>query len=120
MNGVCKLETLAGAGLIVFALVATVNLALSNDQRDWAQDRTSGPNWSARIEDRLWVRYALDPALAGFNLEIDVRGETVVIGGTVNEAGLRNRAERIALGMDGVDDVDNMIVVAEATSAHAG
>jgi len=123
MNGLYKLETAACIGLIMFALVATVKLALSNDQRDGAHDRMSGANRSVRIEDRLWIRYALDSDLAGFNLEIDTRDETVVIGGAVNDAGFRDRAEQIAVEMDGVDgsdQVDNLIVVAEATAAEAG
>jgi len=123
MNGLYKLETAACIGLIMFALVATVKLALSNDQRDGAQDRMSSTNRSVRIEDRLWIRYALDSDLAGFNLEIDTCGDTVVIGSTVNDTRLRHRAEQIAVEMDGVDgsdQVDNLIVVAEATAAEAG
>lgn len=114
-------ENLLGAGLIVSALVVTAGIGESTDGRDAAhgQEKESISR-TVRIEDRLWALYAFDSDLGPFNLEIDVRGDTVVIDGVVNGVELKNLAGNIAIGMDGIDHVENRILVVEAMSAVAG
>ncbi|MEX2499325.1 MAG: BON domain-containing protein [Wenzhouxiangellaceae bacterium] len=123
MNGELKktFENVIGAGLIVFALIVTANLAVSGNGGEIAQKREHGSaSQAVHIGDRLWAIYALDSELGAFNLETDIQGETAVLGGAVSEPEYKNLAEHMALDMDGVDQVDNLIVVVQATTADAG
>lgn len=122
MNGELKktFENVIGAGLIVFALIVTANLAVSGNRDEIAQREHASASQAVHIGNRLWAIYALDSELGPFNLETDIRGETAVLSGAVSGPEYRNMAEQMALDMDDVARVDNLIVVARATSADAG
>lgn len=122
MNGELKkiFENVIGAGLIVFALIVTANLAVSGNRDEIVQQEPRSPSQAVRIGDRLWAIYALDSELGAFNLETDIQGETAVLRGAVSAPEYRNMAEHMALELEDVARVDNLIIVAQATSADAG
>lgn len=65
----------------------------------------------ARLEGQIWSAMALNQHLSPFGIEIDVDGSTATLKGKVEESVQKDLAEEIALGMDGIDRVDNQIEV---------
>jgi hyperosmotically inducible periplasmic protein len=65
----------------------------------------------ARQEAQIWTTYALNPHLRANDLKVRVHGGTATLTGNVEEGVSKDLAKQIALGVDGVKDVDNQIVV---------
>lgn len=65
----------------------------------------------ARQETQIWTTYALSPYLRAHDLKVQVRDGKAVLSGTVDEDVNKDLAKEIALGVDGIKDVDNQIVV---------
>lgn len=71
----------------------------------------------ARLEGQLWTTYSLNTHLNPFDIGVDVQGDTAVLTGEVEDPVQKDLAAEIALGTDGIEDVDNRIRV--VTSAGA-
>jgi hyperosmotically inducible protein len=65
----------------------------------------------ARQETQIWTTYALSPYLRGNDLKVSVRDGKATLSGKVEEGVDKELAKQIALGVPGVKDVDNQIVV---------
>lgn len=79
-----------------------------------ADDRDIGDQLNdARMEGQLWSAFALNEHLRAFDLSVDVRGSRATLSGEVEESVQKELAEAVALDMDGIDDVDNRIEVAD-------
>lgn len=65
----------------------------------------------ARQETQIWTTYALSPYLRDFALRVSVNDGIATLTGTVEEGVNRDLAKQIALGVSGIDKVDNQIVV---------
>lgn len=71
-----------------------------------AQDLTE-----ARQESQIWTTYALSPYLRANDLKVSVDNGKATLSGTVEESVNKDLAKQIALGVKGVTEVDNQIVV---------
>ena len=65
----------------------------------------------ARQETQIWSSYALSPYLRANDLKVTVHNGKATLTGTVEEDVNKDLAKQIAMGVDGVKDVDNQIVV---------
>lgn len=65
----------------------------------------------ARLETQIWTTYALNSQLAAMQLGVKVDDDKAILSGTVKEAVSRDLAEQIALGVEGIQRVDNQITV---------
>jgi hyperosmotically inducible periplasmic protein len=75
-----------------------------------------------RQETQIWTTYALSPYLRASDLKVSVKAGKATLTGTVDEDVNRDLATQIALGVDGVKEVDNQIAVQAdyLTPARAG
>jgi osmotically-inducible protein OsmY len=71
----------------------------------------SSESHDAYREGQLWATYVANPRLEGYELAVDVQGDTATLTGLVDSMIERRLAERIALRTDGIDKVDNQIAV---------
>ncbi len=65
----------------------------------------------ARQEVQIWTTYALNPYLRANDLQVSVHQGTATLTGSVDEDVNKELAKQIALGVSGVKQVDNQIVV---------
>lgn len=65
----------------------------------------------ARQESQIWTTYALSPYLRASDLKVSVHDGKATLTGTVEEDVNKDLAREIALGVSGITDVDNQIVV---------
>lgn len=65
----------------------------------------------ARQEAQIWTTYTLSPYLRANNLSVTVHGDKATLSGKVDEDVNKDLAEEIALGVSGIKEVDNQIVV---------
>lgn len=73
---------------------------------------TAGQNViEARQESQIWTTYALNPQLRAMDLKVSVHAGKATLTGTVDEDVNRDLAKQIALGVTGIKEVDNQIVV---------
>jgi hyperosmotically inducible protein len=73
---------------------------------------TVGQNLTeARLETQIWTTYALNPHLRASDLKVSVRGGKATLSGKVEEDVSRDLAKQIALGVTGIKEVENLIVV---------
>lgn len=66
---------------------------------------------NARQETQIWTTYALSPYLRAQDIEVSVDSGKATLTGTVEEDVNKALAKEIALGVTGIKDVDNKIVV---------
>lgn len=100
------------ASLVSLILLAPLSLSAGD-----AVDKLG----EARMEGQIWMAYALNEHLSAFDLDVEVEGSKAIILGKVEEAVLKDLAEEVAHGVDGIDSVDNRIeVTASATRADRG
>jgi hyperosmotically inducible protein len=76
-----------------------------------AADTISQDVVDARQEAQIWTTYALNPYLRANDLNVTVRSGKATISGNVDEGAEKDLAKQIALGVSGVKDVDNKIIV---------
>lgn len=76
-----------------------------------AEQPVSAAVSEARKEGQIIGAYTLNRHLNPFEISVDVEGNTVTLTGEVEEAIDRELAEQIALGVNGVEKVDNRITV---------
>ena len=65
----------------------------------------------ARQETQIWTTYALNPYLRAHDLKVSVHDGKATLTGEVDEGVGKELAEQIALGVNGVRNVDNNIVI---------
>jgi len=65
----------------------------------------------ARREGQIWSSYAMNPHLKAFDLKVEVRGNKATLDGKVESGVAKDLAEQIARGVEGIQHVDNRIVV---------
>lgn len=65
----------------------------------------------AAKEGQVWSLIALDRHLNPFGIKVDVKGGTATLTGSVESDIDRDLAEQLALGTDGVNKVDNQLVL---------
>lgn len=88
---------------ITLALAATSGAAVAGTA---SQEVTE-----ARQETQIWTTYALSPYLRANDLKVSVHDGKATLTGKVEESVSKELAEQIALGVNGVKDVDNQIVI---------
>ena len=76
-----------------------------------AADTLSQDVTEARQETQIWTTYALSPYLRASDLKVAVDNGTATLSGTVEESVNKDLAREIAMGVSGIKDVDNQIVV---------
>ena len=86
--------------------IATASGATFAADSKMSQDITD-----ARQETQIWTTYALSPYLRAFDLKVSVHNGKAVLTGKADESVNKELATQIALGVDGVKEVDNQIVV---------
>lgn len=102
-------------GMIAAVAVAALTLSsAAHADSDW--------DWTeARQEGAIWAAYALNAHLNPFKLNVSVDDGTATVEGTVSGDVEKELAEQIALGVDGIERVDNQIEVdSDLDSAQAG
>lgn len=92
-------------------LASGVGLMLLAGSGTAAADTTSQNVTEARQETQIWTTYALSPYLRANDLKVSVHDGTATLSGKVDDAVNKDLATQIALGVSGVDKVDNQIVV---------
>lgn len=65
----------------------------------------------ARQESQIWTTYALSPYLRANNLSVSVQNNKATLTGIVEEDVSKELATEIALGVAGIKEVDNQILV---------
>lgn len=65
----------------------------------------------AKQETQIWTTYALSPYLRANDIKVSVQNGKAVLSGKVDEEINKDLAKQIALGVSGIKEVDNQIVV---------
>jgi osmotically-inducible protein OsmY len=65
----------------------------------------------ARREAQIWTTYATNSHLHAFDLKVEVKGSKAMLNGKVQSPAEKDLAEQIALGVDGIKQVDDHLVV---------
>jgi len=89
------------------ALSSANTLAANDDKPTTAADAVA----NARYETQIWTTYALSPYLRANQLSVSVMAGKATLSGHVAEAVHKELAGEIAAGVNGIDKVDNNIVV---------
>ncbi len=93
-----------------FLLASSIALALATSGA-FAADTVSQEVTNARQETQIWTTYALSPHLRANDLKVSVQNGKATLSGTVDEGVNKDLAKQIALGVNGIKEVDNNIVV---------
>lgn len=93
------------------ALVSAISLAMMTSTAGLAASASSDDITEARQETQILTTYALSRHLQAHDLKVSVDEGVAILTGTVSEDVNRELAEQIALGVSGVEDVDNRIEV---------
>ena len=97
-------RTLAlGIGLALTLAAVSPSLA--------AQTASSQEVQEARQETQIWTAFSLNPYLRASDLKVSVHGGKAVLTGRVEEGVSKELAKQIALGVTGIVEVDNQILV---------
>jgi osmotically-inducible protein OsmY len=92
-------------------LASAILLALASISGSSIADTMSQDVKSARQESQISTTYSLSPYLRANNLEVSVKEGTATLSGTVAEDVDKDLAKQIALGVSGIENVDNQIKV---------
>ena len=104
--------------LLLTTLVASAflagcgTLAGSPDRADGAPHRTVGQAVDdAKIVTELKAKFAADPDLSAFKINVDSTQGFVRLKGEVKTFAARQKAESMARAIDGVKSVDNQLLI---------
>lgn len=92
--------------LVAFVAAFALSCSAQWTFADAKQDITD-----ARQETQIWTTYALSPYLRANDLKVAVHEGKATLTGSVEEDVNKESAKQIALGVDGIKEVDNQIVV---------
>lgn len=98
---------LAGTGTIGMAAGKPPQKVPTATQTESVSDQVG----DARREAQIWTTYATNPHLHAFDLKVEVQGSKATLSGKVQSGTAKDLAEQIALGVDGIKQVDNRLVV---------
>jgi len=98
---------LAGMGSTGMAAGTTPKTTDAQMKTQSVSDQVS----DARKEAQIWTTYATNPHLHAFDLKVEVKGNTATLNGKVQSGAAKDLAEQIALGVDGIKQVDNRLLV---------
>lgn len=102
---------------LVVLMLAVGHPALADQE----EDKSVGQKLSeARLEGQLWATYSLNRHLNPFDLDVEIDGKTAIIGGQVEDPVQKELASEIALGIGGIDEVDNRIKVVQDLPTKRG
>ena len=92
-------------------LASGIALAMAATSGAAAASTVSQDVTDARQETQIWTTYALSPYLRANDLKVSVHDGKATLTGKVEESVNKDLAKQIALGVDGIKDVNNQIVV---------
>jgi osmotically-inducible protein OsmY len=92
-------------------LASAVALAIGGISGAANADTVSQDVTEARQESQIWTTYALSPYLRANDLKVSVDNGKATLTGKVDESVNKDLAKQIALGVSGIKEVDNQIVV---------
>jgi len=92
-------------------LASAISLALASISGLTIADTMSPDVTSARQESQISTTYSLSPYLRANDLKVSVNEGTATLSGTVEEDVYKELAKQIALGVSGIENVDNQIKV---------
>ncbi len=92
-------------------LASSIALALAANSGTAIADTLSQDITEARQETQIWTTYALSPYLRAHDLKVSVDNGRATLTGKVEEDVNKDLARAIALGVSGISEVDNQIVV---------
>lgn len=92
-------------------LASSVALAIAGISGVAGADTMSQDVTEARQETQIWTTYALNPYLRANDLKVSVDNGKATLTGKVEESVNKDLAKQIALGVSGIKEVDNQIVV---------
>lgn len=87
---------------VAFALLSLSSFSYADAKQDLVE---------ARQETQIWTTYALSPYLRAHEITVDVDNGKATLNGKVDEDVNKELAKEIALGVSGIKEVDNKIVV---------
>lgn len=100
-------------------LASAVALAIGGISGTASADTVSQDVTEARQETQIWTTYALSPYLRANDLKVSVDNGKATLTGKVDESVNKDLAKQIALGVSGIKEVDNQIVVQQDYVAPA-
>lgn len=103
-------------------LIVTSGLALliTTLNASYAAETSTQSLTDVRQEVQIWTTYALNPYLRADSLKVTVKDGKATLTGIVPESVNKDLAKEIALGVEGIKDVDNQIeVVSEPKASEA-
>lgn len=86
-------------------------LAASGCVNAIAEEAAAKDLTDVRQETQIWTTYALSPYLRSSDLKVSVRNGKAVLSGTVEEGISKDLAKQIAMGVSGIESVDNNIEI---------
>jgi len=92
-------------------LASSIALALVTISSPVIVDTVSQEVTDARQETQIWTTYALSPYLRASDLKVSVHNGKATLSGKVEEGVNKDLAKQIALGVNGIKEVDNQIVI---------
>ena len=92
-------------------LASSVALAIAGISGAASADSLSQDVTEARQETQIWTTYALSPYLRANDIKVSVDNGKATLTGKVDESVNKDLAKQIALGVSGIKEVDNQIVV---------
>jgi osmotically-inducible protein OsmY len=92
-------------------LASAVALSIGGISGAASADTMSQDVTEARQETQIWTTYALNPYLRSNDLKVSVDNGKATLTGKVEESVNKDLAKQIALGVSGIKEVDNQIVV---------
>jgi osmotically-inducible protein OsmY len=102
-----------------FSILALISVLVMTGGSAIADDRDIGERLNdARLEGQLWASFALNRHLNPFDFSVTVKDGKATISGKVEESVQRDLAGEIALGINGIDQVDNQIEVVRDLDIH--
>lgn len=96
---------------IAIATATASVLALSPLAVHAAEGDISRQLTEARQEGSVWTAFALNRHLSPFTIDVDVEGGVATLTGEVESDVERDLAEQVALGVEGITQVDNQLQV---------
>lgn len=98
--------------VLAIGLAACSAASIADDQRADLEQRFRD-GWT---EGKIETIYLLNPYLGSFGLDVEAHGSALILTGEVDDAIDRALAEAIAQGLEGIDSIDNRIVIVAAKS----
>lgn len=92
-------------------VLSSLAMALASLSPTYAADAATQSLTDVRQEAQIWTSYALNPYLRVNSLKASVKDGKATLTGKVQEDVSKELAKEIALGVDGIKEVDNQIVV---------